>query len=75
MKIKLHPRSVVTTALASVLFSGSASAHPGHYGHGVDPSASTGFLHDLAGLGPLVLACILTCLALYFGCGIYRKLP
>ncbi len=75
MKIQIDPRLLVTTTLANLLFSGSASAHPGHYGHGVDPSATTGILHDLTGLGPLGLACILTCLALFLGRGIYRNLP
>lgn len=75
MKIQVDPRLLVTSALANLLFSGSASAHPGHYGHVVDQSATTGFLQDIMGLGPMVLACSLTCLALYLGRGIYRKLP
>ena len=75
MKIKLDPRAVVTTALASLLLSGNVSAHPGHYGHGVDPSVSTGFLDDLTNLGPFALACALTCFALFLGRSIYRNLP
>lgn len=75
MKIQLDLRLVVTTALANLLFSGSASAHPGHYGHGVDPSTTTGFLQNLTSIGPLALACSLTCLALFLGRGIYRNLP
>ena len=75
MKNQLHPRLVLTTVLANLLFSGSASAHPGHYGHGVDPSVTTGFLQNLSNFGPLALGCCLTCIAFYLGRGIYRNLP
>jgi hypothetical protein len=76
MKIELDPHLVTITTVASFILSGSASAHPGHYGHGVDPSATTtGILEGITSLGPFGLGGILACVALYLSRGIYRNLP
>jgi hypothetical protein len=75
MKASLVSRKVVTAALGGFLIPTIASAHPGHYGHDVDPSSATSFLQDLPGLGQLPLAAVVTCIALFFIRNTYRKLP
>jgi hypothetical protein len=75
MKASLVSRKVVTATLGSLLIPAIASAHPGHYGHGIDPSSSTSFLQDLPGLDQMSLAVVVTCLALFFIRSTYKKLP
>jgi hypothetical protein len=75
MKASLVSRKVVTAALGGFLIPAIASAHPGHYGHGVDPSSTTSILQYLPGLDQLSLAAVVTCLALFFIRNTYRKLP
>jgi hypothetical protein len=75
MKASLVSRKVVATILGGLLIPAIASAHPGHYGHGIDPSSTTSFLQDLPGLGQLSLAVAITCLALFLIRDTYKKLP
>jgi hypothetical protein len=75
MKAPLVPRKIFMTTLAGLLIPASASAHPGHCGHGVDPATTTNFPQELTGLGPLSMAVAVTCLALFFIRNTYRKLP
>jgi hypothetical protein len=75
MNAPLFTRNILTATLASLLIPTSASAHPGHYGHGADQSCATNPLQSLQGLDPLPLAVVITCLALFFVRHTYRKLP
>lgn len=75
MKASHVSRKAVTASLGGLLIPAIASAHPGHYGHGVDPSSAVSFLQDHPGLDQWSLAVAVTCLALFFIRNTYRKLP
>jgi hypothetical protein len=70
MKIHPSPHLILRAALGAICLVGSASAHPGHSGHNFDSSA-THFPDD----GKLLLAVIVTALALFVSRGVYKKLP
>jgi hypothetical protein len=71
-RMKNHPSSpwILRAVLGTICLVGKASAHPGHPGHDFNPSVSS-YPDDLK----LLLAVIVTTLALFVGRGVYKKLP
>jgi hypothetical protein len=70
--MKNHPSSpwILRALLGTICLVADASAHPGHPGHHFDPSASS-YPDDVK----LLLAVIVTTLALFVSRGVYKKLP
>lgn len=70
MKPHFVPNMLLRLSLGVMFLTGNAFAHPGHPGHDMVPSSA-----NVPEEGKLLLAVIVTSLALFVTRSVYRKLP